>query len=533
MERLFDDFFLIILIFNELDIYHNTIANERFEKEMLGILFLIIHVAIYSAMGTLFYSLRARLSLIPFYLYLGALEVLVSIMNSIYLFEINIFGTTILLGGGNIVYSAVVWCVTLLYIMERDPELIQFVIYCLVALQVLFLFLYPFFTFILEDPLTISPLSISPDLFRTSFWIFLIGNFLQLVELFGMVILIEKASKIDRLSNIVPWQVWVILVYIFVLILDGILFPLLAFPVTQSISVVQGIQAIIGKFLLGVLFSAAFLIVIFLLKAEFTEKSKEPDFNILRLVSLPKLKMVRRIRTAEENEAMIRLLLDLLSHDIKNYNTTSIGYVDLLIDHTEQDENSKEMLEQIKRIQTESATLVKNVLNLNKIQEKVLQPEDVELKRMFEKAVSNIRGTYPNIPLGIQNEESLKNIYVTVHSLLAEIFYNILTNSIKYRKQDQEIVEVDLTLREEGEKIYLSIGDKGRGIPDERKEEVFKRLDKTPYKKGIGLYIVKSILIYFGCDIWVENRPEAPYDHKEGSVFQLVFPKTKESVFIP
>lgn len=70
---------------------------------MLGIIHLFLHVIIYCSLGVIFYRLRTRLSLVPFYLYLGVLQVLVSLMSSLYVIDL---GGGVSVGGGSIVYSA-------------------------------------------------------------------------------------------------------------------------------------------------------------------------------------------------------------------------------------------------------------------------------------------------------------------------------------------------------------------------------------------------------------------------------------------
>ena len=200
---------------------------------MIGLGLLILHVIIYSAIGIGLYSLRHRLSLIPFYFYLGILQVYVSIMSSFYIIDIG-FGIQV--GGGNIVYSAVIWSVMLLYIMERDPDLTKMVIYSLVAIQFVFLLVYPLIVIVLESAVVVNPLMIPSAVFQTSFGIFIVGNILALIELISMIFLLEHATgKFPR----IPPTLLVVIIYIITLLIDGVLFPLFAFPVTLSISVVQ------------------------------------------------------------------------------------------------------------------------------------------------------------------------------------------------------------------------------------------------------------------------------------------------------
>lgn len=82
-------------------------------------------------------------------------------------------------------------------------------------------------------------------------------------------------------------------------------------------------------------------------------------------------------------------------------------------------------------------------------------------------------------------------------SLLIRAFQNIIENSIKY----SEGTKLDINVKEENKKIYLTLKDDGRGIPKEHCEEVFYRfyrIDKSRSRKsggsGLGLAITKEII---------------------------------------
>jgi K+-sensing histidine kinase KdpD len=74
----------------------------------------------------------------------------------------------------------------------------------------------------------------------------------------------------------------------------------------------------------------------------------------------------------------------------------------------------------------------------------------------------------------------------------------------------------------------VSIEDNGPGIPDELKGKVFIRFNRDMTKarrKGIGLYLARSLLDGFDGRIWVEDR--VPGDFSKGSRFVVMLPALK------
>ena len=484
---------------------------------MIGLGLLILHVVIYSSIGICLYALRQRLSLIPLYFYLGILQVYVSIMSSFYIIDL---GWGIQVGGGSIVYSAVIWSVMLLYIMERDPDLTKMVIYSLVAIQFVFLLVYPLIVLVLESTVVINPLLIPSEIFQTSFWIFVVGNLLALIELLTMIFLLERLTHSYQK---IPPTILVVIVYIITLLVDGVLFPLFAFPVTLSISVVQGIASIITKMLLGVFFSITMLVAITILKPKFTEGVNGVTIRMADLFSLPKRDVVVALQTVEENRNMVRILLNLLSHDIANHNQSILTYLELL-EEQNGDIIDSPNLKAAKQVVWETTDLVSNILDLNRIQSGPLQSEDVALDTVFSRALERVQRTYATVMIVVLNLEVLKGVSVNVHSLLNAVLYNVIANAIKHRNPENSEVILDLTIEKDEKYVTLGIGDRGPGIPDADKPLLFESLH-TSEKTGIGLSIVKAILTRFHSHIWVENRPESPEDFSKGSVFFLKMPR--------
>lgn len=92
-----------------------------------------------------------------------------------------------------------------------------------------------------------------------------------------------------------------------------------------------------------------------------------------------------------------------------------------------------------------------------------------------------------------------------VHSILL----NLLTNAIRYKKDNQSPI-IQITTYREGDNTVLSVRDEGIGIDLEKhKEEVFRLYQQfSPQKKGkgLGLHIVKNQLERMGGNIQVNSE---------------------------
>ncbi|OLS26575.1 MAG: Sensor protein KdpD [Candidatus Heimdallarchaeota archaeon LC_3] len=485
---------------------------------MIGLLILIGQIIIFSFFGILFYSLRNRFSLIPFYLYLGSLEVFTFLMGSVYILDIG-WGITIT--GGNIVYSATVWCVLLLYIMERDADLIKFYIYSLIAIQIFFVVLLPFYSFVLASETSISFLNIPSELFNISFGILIVGSLLRILELFFMVIILEKIR--DK-SPKIPWLVKTMGIYVIILLIDGIFFPILVFPFIEAILVVGGINSIIHKFLLGILFSITLGIAILILNPDMSTLASKPDIRLQDLYSAPKKQLLKELKITKETQQQTQLLLNLLSHDMKNYLFIIKGNAEILhIKTSEEDAKQIESISAISRSVSLSNQLLDNAINLSKLQGGLLSKRNVDLGELFYKAYNEMVDLYKDVNVEVINADELKYKFVNAHPIVEDIFRNILTNSVKYKKQDQKKVILTLQILASPKSYEIIISDNCRGIPDNQKESVFTSFAKKDQTRGIGLSIVKMIMNYFKGNIWITNLEEYPEDYMRGTAVHLSF----------
>ena len=103
---------------------------------------------------------------------------------------------------------------------------------------------------------------------------------------------------------------------------------------------------------------------------------------------------------------------------------------------------------------------------------------------------------------------------------LAQLFQNLVSNSLKYRGADPPRIHVSADVR--GNEAVFSFRDNGMGIPPKYHEQIFdmfKRLHGRQYPgAGLGLSSCRRIVERYGGRIWVES------DLGKGSAFFFTVP---------
>ncbi|MGZ4100022.1 MAG: sensor histidine kinase, partial [Bacteroidia bacterium] len=98
----------------------------------------------------------------------------------------------------------------------------------------------------------------------------------------------------------------------------------------------------------------------------------------------------------------------------------------------------------------------------------------------------------------------------SVKSYVHSIFYNLISNSIKYRKPDKALV---ITIKSEvnKERIMISFKDNGIGIDlikhGDKIFGLYSRFHLNIEGKGMGLFMIKTEAESLGGNITVKSKP--------------------------
>ncbi|HUR18846.1 MAG TPA: ATP-binding protein [Acidimicrobiales bacterium] len=92
---------------------------------------------------------------------------------------------------------------------------------------------------------------------------------------------------------------------------------------------------------------------------------------------------------------------------------------------------------------------------------------------------------------------------------LIQVFQNLVGNAIKFHEADVVPV-VEIRAERQDGMVTVSVRDQGRGVPEDRLEQVFQvfeRLEGDPYPgTGLGLAVCRKVVERAGGRIWMENN---------------------------
>ena len=201
-----------------------------------------------------------------------------------------------------------------------------------------------------------------------------------------------------------------------------------------------------------------------------------------------------------------------VSHELKTPITSIMGYADTLLEGDYDKETQEKFLKVIATESRRMARLVTDLLTLsrydnNKNKTKKVQFDLGELvKKCQEKLAIEIKKKNHDVKCFVTADVPL--VYADKDDI-ERVILNILTNSIKYTKENGEIkIYVGFVYND----AYIKIFDNGIGIPEEDLSRIFERfyrVDKARTREmggtGLGLSIAKEILDKNGGSIDIKS----------------------------
>ncbi|UCH90243.1 MAG: PAS domain-containing sensor histidine kinase [Thermoplasmata archaeon] len=220
------------------------------------------------------------------------------------------------------------------------------------------------------------------------------------------------------------------------------------------------------------------------------------------------------------------LYLDLVSHDISNFNQSIISSNELLLTKYDFTDEQKKYIEMSLNQAKEISNLIYNVRKLTRLKESESVQDKIDINKILNNSITHLNQTYQNRRFKVNHNITESKVFVKGNELLEEVFYNILRNAIKFDRSDDAVIDISSTATEDNKFWKFEFKDRGPGVPDVMKDNIFKRFEKAEEKlrgSGFGLTLAFEIISKCGGKIWVEDRVKG--DTGQGSNFVVLLPK--------
>lgn len=226
----------------------------------------------------------------------------------------------------------------------------------------------------------------------------------------------------------------------------------------------------------------------------------------------------------KHQEERLELLLSSVSHELKNYMTSIKGYSSIL-EKKLKETSKKDLYGYSQKLNNKVSTMsamITSMFDLSKLKMGKLdmKRKEFDLMNLIESIIQDTELEHKNRVKVVSTQ------HITVFAdrmRIGQVLTNLLTNAVKYSDKNTDI---SVQLRTVANVAMVMVEDKGKGIPKEKLEKVFRPFyraleedDRNAISgSGLGLYISREIVRQHGGRMWVES------EEGKGSQFYFTLP---------
>lgn len=218
---------------------------------------------------------------------------------------------------------------------------------------------------------------------------------------------------------------------------------------------------------------------------------------------------------AESSNKAKSVFLSSISHELRTPLNSVIGFSQLLVRDIKNPltVKQKEMLTRITNAGDQLLELINDVLDLSKIESgKVeISIEDIDMNSIVLTAMAAVGTLAEEHKIELVRQNYLDGFYVKADRVrLIQVLTNLLTNAIKYNRENGEVVLSYEPMNLE--KVRIKVSDTGMGIPKDLAERIFEPFERLGKESldidgtGIGMTIVKRLVEAMNGGIGVESE---------------------------
>ncbi|MEG2614525.1 MAG: PAS domain-containing sensor histidine kinase [Alistipes sp.] len=223
---------------------------------------------------------------------------------------------------------------------------------------------------------------------------------------------------------------------------------------------------------------------------------------------------------AEEANRLKSAFLANMSHEIRTPLNAIVGFSEMLMDETENEQERQEYIQIIRRNNTLLLQIVSDILILSTLEAGMrltIEP-DVDLIELCQQIANTFTPQLPE-EVRILTTTNLSECHLTTtRKGIVQILSNFVSNAIKFTNKG----EISLQLQAHEDQIEITVSDTGIGISPDFIPHIFERFAKGntfAQGTGLGLAICKELAEQMGGHVEVKSTLG------RGSSFMLYLPK--------
>lgn len=262
----------------------------------------------------------------------------------------------------------------------------------------------------------------------------------------------------------------------------------------------------------------------------FSPKPFTPDELRASMENIAKHLFLKRMtsKMQQEGKSVRFQFLSVLSHELKSPLNAIEGYLKMMQERQvgnnleDYDKMVDRSLIRIKGMRN----LIMDLLDLTKMEsgKKKREIKKIDLNDVAKMAVDTMEPYAIQRNVKVHLDIHKEAIIKADNEEMEIIFNNLISNAIKYNKDDGEVF---LSVKPLNGNIQIKVEDTGIGMSEEELVSIFQEFVRIKNQKtrtisgsGLGLSIIKKIIDENGGKIEVESKPDV------GSTFTVTLPKT-------
>ncbi len=242
------------------------------------------------------------------------------------------------------------------------------------------------------------------------------------------------------------------------------------------------------------------------------------------------LNLLKALEKAEVADKLKQAFLDNLSHEFRTPMNAITGFVQILKEELEDNEQASYYLDIVLSSSYKLLNMLDSIIELSKLKagDLKLTPEHFNLNSFIAEIYNEYKkdAEMQNLLLDVQmalNDDDAA--IIADPKKIKQVFVKLITNAFKFTEKGN--VSIGYSIK--GKYIEFFVKDTGKGIPEEQQESIFEhfRQVETSHKRhyggaGIGLTVSKHLVEHMGGKIWVKST------EGKGSSFFFTVPYNKE-----